>query len=66
MKNFLYSLILPLTSFSFVLFTLLIALGNFLYFYSEINIHLQEIVFFNILWVGLYMYVYASSLSKQN
>lgn len=54
MKKFLYSLILPLTSFSFILFTLLIALGNFLYYFSYIDIGIEMVVFFNLLWVFFY------------
>jgi len=65
MRNFLYTLILPFTVFPFVLFTLLIALGNFLYFYSDLNYEIEGIALLNILWVGFYMYVYVISISKE-
>jgi len=54
MKNFLYPLILPLTSFPFVLFTLLVALVNFLYYFSYVDIGIEMGVFFNLLWVFFY------------
>lgn len=65
MKNFLYSLILPLTTFPFVLFTLLVAFVNFLYFYSYIDIGIEMGVFLNLLWVFFYACV-LNHEQKQN
>jgi len=65
MKNFLYNLILPFTELSFVLLTLLMVILNWFHFYTKIDVDIEMVALFNLLWGFWYLYLFFHK-QKQN